>query len=278
MRFLLQFVAVVAASFLAGLAVRSVDGNVWLSLSVGVAAAFLTTAVYYGVVRATEKREVTELAGRAAVSGLIRGTLLGVSIFAAVIGVIAAGGGYRIIGLGDDPVNAVGLIGFMAVAVTVEELIFRGVLFRHLEKLTGTWPALAVSALVFGGMHLLNENATLWGALCITISGGGMLTSAYAATRSLWLPIGLHFGWNYAQSAIFGSAVSGNGVQQGLLDSESTGDALVSGGQFGPEASVFTVVAGVLVTTVFLWLAHRRGNLMTRRRNAEPALASTLDR
>ncbi|MBO3743839.1 CPBP family intramembrane glutamic endopeptidase [Actinoplanes flavus] len=278
MRFLLQFVAVVAASFVAGLAVRSVDGNVWLQLAVGVGAAVLTMAVYYGVVRATEKREVTELSGRAAASGLIRGTLLGVSIFAAVIGVIAAGGGYRIIGIGDDPANAVGLIGFMAAAVTSEEVIFRGVLFRHLEKLTGTWPALAVSALVFGGMHLLNKDATLWGALCIAISGGGMLTSAYVATRSLWLPIGLHFGWNYAQSAIFGSAVSGNGAQQAVLDSESTGNALVSGGQFGPEASVFTVVAGVLVTAAFMWLAHRRGNLRPRRRNAEPALASKLDR
>ncbi|GAA0473804.1 CAAX amino protease [Actinoplanes capillaceus] len=278
MRFLLQFVAVVAASFLAGLLSRSADGNVWLSLVAGVAGAVVVTAVYYGVVRATEKREVTELAGRAAASGLIRGTLLGVAIFAVVIGVIAANGGYRIIGIGDDPINAVGLIGFMAAAVTIEELIFRGVLFRHLEKLTGTWPALALSALVFGGMHLLNKDATLWGALCIAISGGGMLTSAYVATRSLWLPIGLHFGWNYAQSAIFGSAVSGNGEQQAVLDSESTGDALISGGQFGPEASVFTVVAGVLVTAAFMWLAHRRGNLMPRRRDAEPVLASTIDR
>ncbi|GGN46436.1 hypothetical protein FHR83_008552 [Actinoplanes campanulatus] len=278
MRFLLQFVAVVAASFLARLLSRSADGNAWLSLVAGVVGAVVVTAVYYGVVRATEKREVTELARRAAASGLIRGTLLGFAIFAAVIGVIAANGGYRIIGIGDDPINAVGLIGFMAAAVTIEELIFRGVLFRHLEKLTGTWAALAVSALVFGGMHLLNKDATLWGALCIAISGGGMLTSAYVATRSLWLPIGLHFGWNYAQGAIFGSAVSGNGEQQAVLDSESTGDALISGGQFGPEASVFTVVAGVLVTAAFMWLAHRRGNLLPRRRNAEPALASTIDR
>ncbi|SNR73758.1 CPBP family intramembrane glutamic endopeptidase [Actinoplanes regularis] len=270
MRFIIQLVTVVAASFLAGQAVRLADGNVWLSLSVGVLASVFLTAAYYGVVRVTEKRTVTELARQGAASGLIRGTLLGVVIFAAVIGVIAVSGGYRILGLGDDPGNAIGLIGFMAAAATTEELIFRGVLFRHLEKVTGTGLALLVSALVFGGVHLLNQDATLWGALCVAIAGGGIMTSAYVATRSLWLPIGLHFGWNYAQSAIFGSEVSGNGVQQAVLNSESTGNALVSGGQFGPEASIFTVLAGVLVTAAFLVLARRRGNLMPRRRGAEP--------
>ncbi|WP_245601592.1 CPBP family intramembrane glutamic endopeptidase [Hamadaea tsunoensis] len=258
------------ASFLAGQAVRLADGSVWLSLAVGVVVACLAMAAYYGVVRATEKRQVTEASGREAASGLIKGTLLGVAIFAAVIGVIAVSGGYRIVGLGDDPFNAVGLIGLMAVAATTEELVFRGVLFRHLEKLTGTWVALLASALVFGGLHLVNKDATLWGALCVAIAGGGLLTSSYVATRSLWLPIGLHFGWNYAQSAIFGSEVSGSGAQQAILDSQSTGNALISGGQFGPEASIFTVLAGVLATAAFLWLARRRGNLVPMRRKAGP--------
>ncbi len=270
MRFFLQLIAVVAVSFLAGQAVGLADGHVWLSLTVGVVGAAVAVLVYYGVVRVTEKREVTEAAGRTAVSGLVRGTLLGVVIFAAVIGDIAVNGGYRILGLGEHPIEAVGLIGFMAAAATTEELLFRGVVFRHLEKLTGTWLALTVSALAFGGMHLLNEDATWWGALCVAIAGGGMLTSAYVATRNLWLPIGLHFGWNYAQSAIFGSEVSGNGVRQGILDSESTGNVWLSGGQFGPEASVFTVLAGVLVTAGFLWLARRRGHLVPMRRAARP--------
>ncbi|GAA2851765.1 CAAX amino protease [Actinoplanes cyaneus] len=267
MRFFLQLLAVLAMSVVAGQAVGAVDGNDWLSLIVGVVAAALATLVYRGVVRVTEKRPVTELAGRTAVSGLVRGVLLGVAVFGAVIGNIAVNGGYRILGLGDHPLNAVGLIGFMAGAATTEELLFRGVLFRHLERLTGTWLAFTLTACAFGAMHLLNPNATLWGALCVAIAGGGMLTSAYIASRSLWLPIGLHFGWNWAQSAIFASEVSGNGAQQGILRAESTGNAWISGGQFGPEASVFTVVAGVIVTTVFLWLAHRRGHLVPMRRS-----------
>ncbi|BCY11442.1 CPBP family intramembrane glutamic endopeptidase [Actinoplanes sp. L3-i22] len=266
MRFVLQLVAVVAVSFGAGQAVGLADGNVWLSLVVGVAAAAIAVLVYYAVVRATEKREVTEVAGRTAASGLLRGALLGIVLFAAVIGNIAVNGGYRITGLGADPVNAVGLAGFMAAAATTEELLFRGVLFRHLERVTGTWLALVLSACAFGGVHLLNQDATLWGALCVAIAGGGMLTAAYIAGRGLWLPIGLHFGWNWAQSAIFGAEVSGNGAQQGLLASESAGNAWISGGRFGPEASVYTVAAGVLVTAAFLWLARRRGHLVPMRR------------
>ncbi|MEU8659214.1 CPBP family intramembrane glutamic endopeptidase [Actinoplanes philippinensis] len=268
MRFVLQLVAVLAVSMLAGQAITLVDGNAWLSLAVGVVAAVIATLVYYAVVRATEKRQVTEASGRTAASGLIRGVLLGVAIFAAVIGDIAFNGGYRVTGVSDSPLDAVGLIGFMAGAATTEELLYRGVLFRHLEKLTGTWLAFAVSALVFGGVHMLNPDATWWGALCVAIAGGGMLTSAYIASRTLWLPIGLHFGWNYAQSAIFSSTVSGNGLRRGILESESTGNALVSGGQFGPEASVFTLIAGVLVTAAFLWLARRRGHLVPMRRAA----------
>lgn len=270
MRFLVQLVAVVAISFVAGQAVGLADGNVWLALVAGLAGAAVAALVYYWVVRATEKREVTEAAPGTAASGLVRGTLLGLAIFGAVIGNIAVNGGYRVLGLGDDPLNAVGLIGFMAAAATTEELMFRGVLFRHLEKLTGTWIALTIAALVFGGVHLLNKDASLWGALCVAIAGGGMLTSAYLAGRTLWLPIGLHFGWNYAQSAIFGSEVSGNGVQQGILSSESTGNAWISGGQFGPEASVYTVITGILATAVFLWLARRRGNLVPMRRADRP--------
>ncbi|MBL7253175.1 CPBP family intramembrane glutamic endopeptidase [Paractinoplanes lichenicola] len=266
----LQLVAVVAVAFLAGQVVTATQDNVWLLLVTGVVGSVLAMLAYYWVVRLTEKREVIEASAGTAASGLLRGTLLGLALFAAVIGNIAANGGYRVHGLSDEPLAALGLIGFMAAAAVTEELMFRGVLFRHVEKVTGTWLALALSALVFGAVHLLNENASLWGALCVAFAGGGMLTSAYIATRSLWLPIGLHFGWNYAQAAIFSTEVSGNGLKRGLLDSELTGSTWLSGGDFGPEASLSTLMAGVVVTGVFLWLAHRRGNIVPLRRR-EPS-------
>ncbi|TDO33062.1 CPBP family intramembrane glutamic endopeptidase [Paractinoplanes brasiliensis] len=279
MRFILQLIAVVAVSAVGGQAVAATEDNVWLQLVLGLATAVAATLVYYWVVKLTEKREVTEASAGTAASGLIRGTLLGVALFGLVIMNIAVNGSYDVDGVSDKPSGAIGLAGFMAAAAVTEELMFRGVLFRHVEKLTGTWIALTLSALIFGGVHLLNENAGLWGALCVAIAGGGMLTSAFIATRSLWLPMGLHFGWNYAQAGIFSTEVSGNGLKQGLLDSELTGNKWMTGGEFGPEASFSTLVVGVFVTIIFLWIAKRRGNLVPMRRSArqtESAAPSTL--
>ncbi|WP_030559105.1 CPBP family intramembrane glutamic endopeptidase, partial [Streptomyces exfoliatus] len=122
--------------------------------------------------------------------------------FGVVIANIAFLGHYEIHGLG-SVTGALGLVGFMAAAAATEEVMFRGVLFRLVEERTGTWIALSLSGLVFGLVHLLNPHADLWGAVAIAIEAGGMLGAAYIATRSLWLPIGLHFGWNFAAAGIF---------------------------------------------------------------------------
>ena len=80
------------------------------------------------------------------------------------------------------------------------------------------------------------------------------------------MPLGLHFGWNFAAGGVFSTEVSGNGTPQGLLDATLSGPAVLTGGDFGPEGSAYAVVFCVLATIVFLWLARRRGNLVPRRR------------
>jgi membrane protease YdiL (CAAX protease family) len=162
--------------------------------------------------------------------------------------------------------GAIALLGFEAAAAATEELLFRGILFRIIEDRFGTWVALTATSLVFGVSHLTNPHATLWGAIAIAIEAGGMLAAAYAATRSLWLPIGLHFGWNLAEGGIFGTQVSGSNTPEGLLHSTTSGSTLLSGGEFGPEASILSIVACTLVTVVFLGLARRRGHIVARRR------------
>ena len=90
-----------------------------------------------------------------------------------------------------------------------------------------------------------------------------MLAACYAATRNLWVPIGLHFGWNFAAGGIFGAVVSGNGEPKGLLDGVDVGPGRCSAAAtFGPEGSLYAVLAGVVLTVVFLWLAHRRGHIV----------------
>ncbi|MGC5166886.1 CPBP family intramembrane glutamic endopeptidase [Luteimicrobium sp. DT211] len=266
MRLLWQFLAVAAVWIVGNLGMAAVKDSPWLALVAGLSTAVVAVAVYRWVVRRTEHRNPDEVSAKGAGAGVGWGTLLGVALFGAVIATIALLGDYTINGLG-TPENAVALLGIMAGAAVTEELLFRGVLFRNVERWTGTWIALVLTGALFGLIHLLNANATLVGAVAIAISAGGMLTAAYVATRKLWLPIGLHFGWNIAVSAIFSTEVSGTKTRQGLLDTTISGPTLVTGGAFGPEASVFTVVLGVVATGVLMWLAHRRGRVVPVRRS-----------
>ncbi|MEU8273135.1 CPBP family intramembrane glutamic endopeptidase [Microbispora bryophytorum] len=275
MRLLKQLVAVAVVAFAGGAITGAVRGNAFLTLVIGVATAVLAVLVYARVVRWSERRAPVEVARKGAVPAVGRGMLIGAGMFAAVIVNIAFIGGYRVDGLG-SVTGAVGLLGFMAAAAVTEELLFRGVLFRIVEEWTGTWIALTLTGLLFGLMHLTNQHANLWGAIAIAIEAGGMLAAAYAATRTLWLPIGLHFGWNFAAAGVFGTEVSGNGAQEGLLNGVTSGPALLTGGDFGPEASPYAVLFGALLTIVFLWLAHRRGTLVPRRRRARTGAAATL--
>ncbi|QSB12830.1 CPBP family intramembrane metalloprotease [Natronosporangium hydrolyticum] len=269
MRLLKQLGAVAVVAFAGSLAVQAVAPNAVLTLVLGLATAVLALLVYAGMVRWTERRRPTEVALRPAAGATFRGLLIGVGMFAAVIATIAYLGGYRVEGWG-SATGVLAIFGFMAAAAVTEEVIFRGILFRIVEEWIGTWNSLVLTGLIFGLVHLPNSNANLWGALAIAIQAGAMLAAAYAATRSLWLVIGLHFGWNFAAAGIFGVTVSGQEGAEGLLRSVTSGPMLLSGGEFGPEASLYAVLAGALLTVVFMWLAHRRGNLVPRRRRGNP--------
>ncbi|MEU4742114.1 CPBP family intramembrane glutamic endopeptidase [Actinosynnema sp. NPDC023658] len=267
MRLVVQFLTVAVIAFVGNQGVVAVQGNPWLTLVLGIATAVLAVLGYAWAVRRTERRAPVEVGRTGAVAAVGRGLLIGVAMCGSVIAAIAGLGGYAIDGAG-SATGAVALFGFMAAAAVTEELLFRGVVFRLVEERTGTWVALALTGVLFGASHLLNPHADAWGAIAIAIEAGFMLAAAYAATRTLWVPIGLHFGWNFALGGIFSAEVSGNDTAKGLLDSTLSGPDLVTGGTFGPEASLCAVTAGALLTVVFLWLAHRRGHLVPRRRAA----------
>ncbi|MEU7469106.1 type II CAAX endopeptidase family protein [Streptomyces sp. NPDC044984] len=268
MRVVWQILAVVAISAIGVQGVNAVRDNPWLTLALGMLTTVLAVLVYRWVVARTERRPVTELDPTGATPAIGRGTLIGLVMFGMVITNLFTFGSYEVHGLG-SPSGAVGLFGFMAAAAVTEELLFRGVLFRIVEEYLGTWIAMVLTALLFGLAHLPNPDATVWGAFAIAIEAGCMLAAAYVATRNLWVPIGVHFGWNFAAGGIFSTVVSGNDTEQGLLDSTTSGNEWITGGDFGPEGSVYSVLFGVLLTVGFLWLAHRRGNLVPRRRRAE---------
>jgi uncharacterized protein len=276
MRLLKQLVVVALVALIGSQAVAAVNWNTPLTLVLGVATAVLSLLAYAWIVRRTERRAPLEVARKGALGALSRGLLIGFGMFGAVIANIYFLGDYRVLGWGSIA-GPVALFGFTAGAAVTEELLFRGILFRIIEGRTGTWLSLILTSLLFGLSHLFNPGATLWSALAVAVEAGGMLAAAYAATRNLWVPIGLHFGWNFAEGAIFGTDISGKSAPQGLLHSALSGPTAISGGEFGPEASVYALVAGVLVTVAFMWLARRRGHVAPlRRRAAETGTTASL--
>lgn len=265
-RLILQLAAVAAAATL-GIFATNAIGNPVLTLITGIASAVLTLFVYNWVVRRTERRVVAETAKSGALRAVGLGATIGVGLFVAVIATIALLGGYHVEGL--SPITGlIALLGIMAIAAVAEELIFRGVLFRLIEQKIGTWVSMAITGLLFGFLHLINPEATIWGAIAIALEGGVLLASAYVATRSLWLPIGLHFGWNIAVTGIFGTVVSGADTPAGLLNATLSGPELITGGEFGPEGSILSIAFCLVVSTVFLVIAHRRGRIVPMRRSA----------
>ncbi len=123
--------------------------------------------------------------------------------------------------------------------------------------MAGTFWALIISGSLFGAAHLSNPNATWYAALAIAIEAGLMLGILFTMTKRLWLSIGCHFAWNFVQGGIFGAAVSG-GKSRGLLLTNFSGPPILTGGEFGPEASIITVtICSALF--LFLYVSHLYG-------------------
>ena len=209
--------------------------------------------------RTVEGRAVTELAPAAAPIGIGLGFLAGLLLFTLVIGVLALLGAYRVVGHNQVSIILAPLVGALIAGVS-EELLVRGVLFRIAEDSLGSYWALAITAVFFGAGHLANPHATVLAGAAIAIQAGILLAAAYMLTRRLWLPIGLHAGWNFTQGGIFGVAVSGYSVP-GLLQGMLRGPVWLSGGEFGAESSVAAIVICGALGIAILLRARRLGQV-----------------
>ncbi len=183
------------------------------------------------------------------------GTGIGAFGMSAIIAILALAGWYRISGtvsLAKGMEIFAIWIPFYLAGATFEEIFFRGIILRLLERGLGSWVALVVSSLFFGLSHLTTPHATLWGAIAVALTAGLAAGSAYLWTRSLWPIIGAHFAWNLCESTIFGAPISGNTGIPMLMHATIQGPAIWTGGIFGPEASVMTVLLGMVLSGIVI--------------------------
>ena len=148
------------------------------------------------------------------------------------------------------------LLGVLVVFILVgwnEELLSRGYQLQNLaDGINLVW-GVVISSAVFGILHLGNPNATWLSAVGIFFAGV-FLAYGYVRTNQLWLPIGLHIGWNFFEGVIFGFPVSGLDIYR-LTRISVTGPELWTGGAFGPEAGLIVLPALALGMGLIYWYA-----------------------
>jgi uncharacterized protein len=117
-----------------------------------------------------------------------------------------------------------------------EELLVRGYWLQNLAEGISLFWAVLISSALFAVLHLNNPNASLVSAIGL-LAAGIFLAYSFLRTRSLWMPIGLHIGWNFFQGNVFGFPVSGIKTYS-LIEHTVVGERIVTGAAFGPEAGL----------------------------------------
>ena len=268
LRFPLVRIAVALLAIAIPFAIVAAPFNMFVSdKSLKRAGAILLTVVvvaaYWGYVRLVEKRAVSEFSGHHAIREMGAGLSLGALLFSMTIGVLAALGAYQVTGNNGWPVMLATIPGFILFGV-LEEVVVRGIIFRIFEQSLGSWIAIAISAAVFGMLHLLNPGATVLNAAAVSVEAGILLAAAFMLTRRLWLCIGIHIAWNFTQGGIFSGAVSG-GSTTGLLQARLAGPNWLTGGTVGVEASVVALAVCAAAGILLLIAAAKRGNVVLPR-------------
>lgn len=147
-----------------------------------------------------------------------------------------------------------GLMDFFTAAV-FEEVIFRGYVFYILLQTWGVQTAIIVSSILFSTAHLIKHprmpiiftvNALIFGLLVA-------LCRHYTGT--IWLPIGLHFGWNVVSGPIFGLPCAGKSYDRGVVVSDVSGPGWLTGGLYSLDAGLLGTFALVMATAGLLAIA-----------------------
>ena len=219
-------------------------------------------AGYWSYVHWHEKRDVTELRLRPV--ALLLGGAGGAALMALPIALLFAFGAYQLVLFRGASLALMDAAVLIIIAATLEELVFRCVLFRVLERSWGTWAALAMQAVLFAMRHLENVERGGIGdvvTMLVSVTLTGLLWGAvFILTRNLWAAAANHAAWNFT-ILLSGVPLSGNEDWRAIapLESHVAGPDWLTGGMFGPESSLLVIVSTSLAVVLLLRAARRRG-------------------
>lgn len=219
-------------------------------------------ASYRAFVRWHEKRDATELRLRPV--PMLLGGGLGAALVALPMAMLFAAGIYEPVLVRGASTALLGPAALIAIAALLEELTYRWLLFRLLERAWGTRPALVVQALVFAVAHL--ENVAAGGisdavTMLVAVTVTGLLWAAVCVlSRNLWVAAANHAAWNFT---ILLSGLPLSGIEdwraRAPLESRLAGPDWLTGGMFGPESSLLVIASTTVAVALLLRAGWRRG-------------------
>lgn len=140
-------------------------------------------------------------------------------------------------------------------SAALEEATFRGYMLNNMMESMKSYYAVGIVSVVFGIGHVSGQNISVIGILnCIIL--GCLVGSYYVHKQNIWAPIAFHMGWNFFQGIIFGFSVSGRSFSYSLLNTQISGNELITGGKVGFEGSLILTMLTVSTMLLFemnLW-------------------------
>lgn len=191
------------------------------------------------------------------------GSLIGSLMVTSVTLILALIGCYMPLAINYNS-NLLNAIPALIIAAMFEEILFRGYVLQTIERASSTKTAVIISSLLFGAAHLPNFHGgeplltQIASCTALGLDAGLLFCAAYLLTRRLWMAAGIHAFWNIFEGPVFGTLVSGHDMGNPLILSSLGGPALLTGGSFGPEASIIEVTICLLIA----WAIWRKSQLV----------------
>ncbi len=221
---------------------------------------------YWAYVRIVEDRNASEL--RPATLAIMLGGASGGLLMAISMLLVLALGAYEITAYHGLQHGLLGIAGLIVIAATLEEIAYRCILFRILEAAWGTVPALCLQSVIFALGHLENiegrasmqELVTMIVSVTLT---GALWTLVFVLSRNLWAAAANHAAWNFT---IILSGLPLSGIEDwrrmAPMVGEYRGPVWLTGGLFGPESSIVTIVMLAVTVAAMLYWAKRKNRLI----------------
>ena len=187
------------------------------------------------------------------------GSLIGVLSLALATLIATAAGGLRFSISGRElifpVVQTLVLSGVLfIIAALAEEALLRGYPLQTMTRAGLFTLGAIITSVTFAALHMGNPNFRLGIPVLNLVIAGIWFAVAYWRTRSLWLPLGIHWAWNWALGSLFGLPVSGltDIAPNPLLRGVDLGPTWLTGGGYGVEGGIAGTVA-LIISTIFVW-------------------------